>query len=140
MIRCVVKKENIQFDPSYLKPKLFEDSSSLVPIKQQKRLAVMNGSGPGSDPRKPLALVLVDAFDKKIRAIFSSDNSDNSANGSGPWLSFHAGQALYTNGILLKELPCWCTFHGRYNNHKHDAYQARDSSGRVGYIRSGFFI
>jgi hypothetical protein len=67
MIRCILKKEG-ESDPLSLKLELFEAPSSLAPMEQEKHLAIMNGSGPGSDPQKPLALVIVDVFDKKICA------------------------------------------------------------------------
>jgi hypothetical protein len=72
MIRCILKKEEIDFDSLGFKPELFKASSSTTPMKHGTRLAIMEGSGPGSDPRKPLALVFVDTFVKTIRAMSRS--------------------------------------------------------------------
>jgi len=75
LIRCIVKKEEREFGSVPLKSdplntELFEAPSSLAPMKQEQHLAIMNGSGPGSDPRKPLALVITEyALDKTICAI-----------------------------------------------------------------------
>jgi hypothetical protein len=74
IIRCILKKEGRKRDSSSRKSKLFEAPSSLAPLEREKHLAITNGSGPGSDPRKPLALLIADAFNKTIYA--ARDNSE----------------------------------------------------------------
>jgi hypothetical protein len=88
-------------------------------MTQDKHLAIMNLSGPGSDPRRPLALVIVDTFDKTICA--TSDSSEwtecasdwilahflceEFGDDDSRWLSFARGDVLHTDGILLKNVP-----------------------------------
>jgi hypothetical protein len=114
MIRCMLKKE--EFDSFALKSELFEASSSLAPMEQEKHLAIMSGSGPGSDRRKPLALVIADAFDKKICATIDCSEWTECASdwilahflwegygeGNSRWLSFARGDILHTDGILRR--------------------------------------
>jgi hypothetical protein len=118
MIRCILKKE--QIDSVTLKLELFETPSSLAPMEQEKHLAIMNGSGPGSDPRKALALVVVDeyAFDKTICATINWGERTECASdwilahflckGLGKidsrWLSFACGDVLHTDRIVIRDV------------------------------------
>jgi len=120
MIRCIHKKENLEFDPT-ISGELFQTVSSTSPLERQRSLADLTRSGLGSDPRKPLAFVLVDALDQSIRAMDVGRNEHGYA-----WLCYANGDVLHTDRVLLN------VKYGPHDNR--DAYLARDKSGCVGYV------
>jgi hypothetical protein len=127
VIRCINRKEEIEFDSLTQKMVLFETLSSLAAMEREKHLAITNGSGPGSDPRKPLALVIADAFDRTICAtnetrertecasdwILAHFRCEEMGQSDSRWLNLARGNVLRTDGILLKNVAWTYSATGR---------------------------
>jgi len=119
-------------------PQMFASASDKTPMRNDKYLSI--GSGPGSHPLKPLALVIRDfaSFDTTAVAPLETGDVDPSmfcqaifATGSWKeslepqWLSYKKGDILYTDGKKL------CV---PWRRHALCAYRARTADSRVGFI------
>ena len=76
IISCMCKIERA---PRYGFAQLFQSASSASPLDRGERVALLNGSGPGSDPRNPLALLLPerDRTHHKLRKTMAAHKAIN---------------------------------------------------------------
>ena len=76
VIRCICHVEEDSRDHY---SQLFLSASSASPMDRQERVAILTGSGPGSNPRQPLALLLLDESDAYSKVIVAKQDG-------GEWL------------------------------------------------------
>jgi hypothetical protein len=70
--KCICKAEGIESARWVTTCKLFESAFSESAMDDKKHIAVLDESGPGSDPQKPLALVVTNRLEKVMLARCSS--------------------------------------------------------------------
>ena len=116
VIRCICKLEDIG---RFRFARLFLSSSSPSPMDRLEQVDILTGTGPGSDPRKPLALVLADGLDGFGKVIVAKNPSSSkpssllgcstlinmycTAQQDRAWLTYREGEILYTDGIVQRK-------------------------------------
>jgi len=129
LIRCICKCEGVV---RFRFARLFLSQSSPNPMDRLEHTAILSGSGPGSDHRRPLALVLGDDSDVYRKVIMARVAAVPSANQEASWLSYRAGEILYTDGVVqrkatkLRKSPT--------TNSSQPTYRVRDANGKTGMV------
>ena len=118
VIRCICKLEGIG---RFRFARLFLSSSSPSPMDRFEHVDILTGTGPGSDPRRPLALVLADGLDGFGKVIVAKNPSSEpssllpnsccsalidmscTAQQDSAWLTYRKGEILYTDGIVQRK-------------------------------------
>jgi len=120
--RCICRIERIASKDQDVE--LFDSALKKAPMDDDEYVAILEGTGPGSSPKEPLALVCkgvpVGEFKVKLKAIVPWGYTS----AYPEWIGYQKGEVLWTDGVRREATYA--------NNTKYHVYRARNAAGRVG--------